>query len=403
VKVTLGVRLQIGLRIGPPIPLSYCHVVSTFERRTRLAYPILLALGALDAAGYGLIAPVLPRIAASNDVGPAVIGMLVACFPLGIVIGFPLAGRAIRRRATRQVLLASLALLAIGSVGFVLGSSLPIYFVSRFVMGVGSGGLWIAVTFSTLERWPGQEYECMGRIFAAYSVGGLLGPAFGAIGGVRGPFLVYLLLVAASVPMARLLPAPVTPIEFRSDRSVLGLRRFWAASAGVLFAYLALGITEGILPLHFAEGVSQQGLGVLYMGMSLVVAAAAAKATRFAPRTMVVVSTVLVTVGLGFAGATSLPFQWIAALVVAGVGIGAGTTGSTGVLLETVPSERIVTAMIVWSEIGIAGYLAGPLAGGVIAQNLGFGALWVIPAIAGAATVVTLVWAYPRRRPRFSL
>ena len=129
------------------------------------------------------------------------------------------------------------------------------------------------------------------------------------------------------------------------------------------------------------------------MAMSVVVAIAAGAAARHAPRLMVVLSTVLVSVGLGFAAATPVPSYWIVALLVAGVGIGIGTTGSTGVLLETVPSARIVTALIVWSEIGIAGYLVGPLAGGAVTQTLGSSVLIVIPLVAGAATVGTLAWA----------
>ena len=37
--------------------------------RATMAYPTLLALGALDAAGYSVIAPVLPQIAARTGVG----------------------------------------------------------------------------------------------------------------------------------------------------------------------------------------------------------------------------------------------------------------------------------------------------------------------------------------------
>jgi len=47
----------------------------------------------------------------------------------------------------------------------------------------------------------------------------------------------------------------------------------------------------------------------------------------------------------------------------------------------------------VWSEIGIAGYLVGPLAGGAVTQTLGSSVLIVIPLVAGAATVGTLAWA----------
>jgi MFS family permease len=105
------------------------------------AYPVLLALGALDAAGYSIIAPVLPSISATTGAGPAVIGALVAAFPLGIVLAFPVAGRAVAARGSRTVVVVALILLALGSIGFVLGGGLPIYFLSRFVMGLGSGGL----------------------------------------------------------------------------------------------------------------------------------------------------------------------------------------------------------------------------------------------------------------------
>ena len=144
------------------------------------AYPLLLALGALDAAGYSVIVPVAPSIAEATGAGPATVGLLVASFPAGMVAGFALAGWLVRRNGARALLAGSLALVALGALGFVLGDSLAVYFPSRLLMGGGSGGIWIGVTFDTLERWPGQEYLCMSRVFAAYSAGGLIGPALAA-------------------------------------------------------------------------------------------------------------------------------------------------------------------------------------------------------------------------------
>ena len=45
--------------------------------------------------------------------------------------------------------------------------------------------------------------------------------------------------------------------------------------------------------------------------------------------------------------------------------------------------ERIVTAMVVWSQIGIIGYLLGPLAGGLVAAGPGYAFIGLVPAAAG--------------------
>lgn len=360
-------------------------------RRPSLAYPALLALGALDAAGYSLIAPVAPAISRATGAGPALIGPFVAAFPLGIVIGFPLAGRELRRRRPAAVLLASLALVGLGCSGFIVGEGLPVYFASRFLMGIGSGGLWIGIVFGTLERWPGQEYPCMSRIFAAYSVGSLIGPALGAIGGVRGPFLAYLAMVGTAFGLVPLLGPSPERRPFHPDRAALRLPGFWLSSAGILFAVLALGTIEGVLPLHLSERLSQAGIGALYVGMSLVVAAAAAAAGRFRPRTMLVWTVILTVAGLSVAGATGTLPMWIPALALAGVGIGLGNTGSIGILLSAVPTDRIVTAMVVWSQLGIIGYLAGPVVGGAVAEALGFAALGLVPLVVGCVVLALLL------------
>jgi MFS family permease len=358
---------------------------------SRAAYPLLLALGALDATGYSLIVPVVPVIADASGAGPATIGLLVASFPAGMVAGFALAGAAVRRHGAKPLLVASLALVALGAAGFVVGDSLAIYFAARLLMGVGSGGIWIGVTFDTLERWPGQEYLCMSRIFAAYSIGGLMGPALGALGGIRAPFVAYLALVLAAIPVVVLAGEPSERRTFSSDRTALRTRGFWLAAAAILFAVLALGVLEGVLPLHFAERLTQAEIGALYVGLSLVVATSAAAAGSQRPRAMVFASVFLAVAGISLAGAAADLPLWLLALSLAAVGIGVGNTGSLGVLVESVEVERIVTAMVVWSQLGILGYLVGPLLGGATAEAFGFAAVGLVPAAAGLAVLALLL------------
>jgi MFS family permease len=347
-----------------------------------VAYATLLVLAAIDAAGYSVIAPVVPEIADATASTPAAVGALVATFPVGMVIGFAASGAAVDRLGSGPVILVGLALVATGCLGFVLGTGLAAYFVARFVMGIGSGGLWIGITFDTLRRWPGQEYLCMSRILAAYSVGGLVGPALGAISGIRGPFLVYAVLVVAALAPVWLMPAPVASRSFTADWSALRLPGFWAACAAILFTVLGLGIVEGVLPLHLASGLEQAEIGLTYAGVSLLAAGVAAAAARIRPRLGVLAAAVLITGGIALAGSADGVELWIPALVVTGAGIGLGNTGSIGVLLESVRPERIVAAMIVWSQIGIAGYLLGPVAAGGVAQSLGFSALGLVPLVA---------------------
>ena len=368
----------------------------TAARGSTAAYPLLLALGALDASGYSVIVPVAPAIADATGAGPATIGLLVASFPTGMVLGFALAGSLVRRRGARSLLVGSLAVVALGALGFVLGGSLAVYFVSRFLMGLGSGGIWIGVTFDTLERWPGQEYLCMSRIFAAYSVGGLIGPMLGAFGGIRGPFLAYLALLLAALPVVLFVAEPQVRREFDADRAVLRTRGFRVASAAILFAVLALGVLEGVLPLHFAERLSQAQIGGLYVGASLIVAVSAAAAGGRRPRPLVFAAVLLAVAGTSLAGiATDVPL-WLLALALAAVGIGIANTGSLGLLVEAVPVQRIVTAMVVWSQIGIIGYLLGPLAGGLVADSLGYAFIGTVSAVAGLLVVALLRTARSR-------
>ena len=363
-------------------------------RGTTAAYPLLLALGALDAAGYSVIVPVAPAIAEATDAGPATIGLLVASFPAGMVAGFALAGWAVRRHGSRALLAGSLVLVALGALGFVLTDALGTYFAARTLMGLGSGGIWIGVTFDTLERWPGQEYLCMSRVFAAYSVGGLIGPALGALGGIDGPFLAYLVLLLVALPFVLLVDAPAVRREFTADRAVLRGRGFWVASAAILFAVLALGVLEGVLPLHLAERLTQAQIGALYVGASVVVAVSATAAGGRRPRPLVFASVLLVVAGISIAGMVADVPLWLLSIALAAIGIGLANTGSLGLLIEAVPVARIVTAMVIWSQVGILGYLLGPLAGGLVADDLGYAFVGLVPAVAGMGVLVLL-----RRRP----
>lgn len=358
------------------------------------AYVALLSLAVVDASGYSVIAPVAPAIARASGAGPGVIGCLVASFPLGMATGFALAAPAVRHGRTAALLLGSLVLIAIGTAGFIGSHTLAIWFVSRIAMGLGSGGLWMGITFAMLARWPGQEYLCMSRVAAAYSVGGLVGPTLGVLGGIRAPFAAYLGLVGlASFGVLALRREP-SARTFSSDRTALRLPGFATASLAITFVVLALGMAEGVLPLHFSSRLDQREIGLLYAAVAVFSATSAALAARGRPRTLVLGSCALILSGMALASSSASVVLWIAALLFIGIGFGLGNTGAIGLLFEAVGAERIVTAMIIWSQLSVLGYLAGPLAGGIAAEALGYAAVTLVP----LALALPLIWALMRPR-----
>lgn len=105
---------------------------------------------------------------------------------------------------------------------------------------------------------------------------------------------------------------------------------------------------------------------------------------------MVFAAVFLAVAGISLAGiATGVPL-WLLSVGVAAVGIGLANTGSLGLLVEAVPVERIVTAMVIWSQVGIVCYLLGPLAGGLVADGLGYAFVGLVPAAAGVLAIALL-------------
>ncbi|MGH3508605.1 MAG: MFS transporter [Nocardioidaceae bacterium] len=343
-----------------------------------LRLPVLLALGALDAAGYSVIAPGLPAIARDTGLGPAAMGAMAGSFPAAMLVALPIAGRLVRAGRLRQTLVASVLVVIGGSLAFAAQLGIPGLFVARAVMGFGSGGLWMCVTLATLAYWPGQEYRLMARLYAAYSVGALLGPALGATGGVARPFLLYGVLVALLGLLAALLP-PTPQGLFVPDRTALRTRSFWVASVAIMMAISAAGLLDGVLPLHLAARLSQPQIGITYVGAALLIAVGSIAAARYPPWPAVATGGLGIIVGVVLIGATGTVWPWLAGLALVGLGAGLSQTGATGLLLARVPTERITSAMAVWSQVAMLGYLAGPAIGGVLAERLGFAWLGAIP------------------------
>jgi len=343
-----------------------------------------------------MLAPVLPEIGQQTGTGPGVAGALVACFGLGQLVGYPLAGLLAQRRGASWTLRASLVLLLAGDAAFVLGDGLAVWFPARGVQGLGAAGLWIGVTFAILEHWPDQAYQRVSGALAAYSAGAIVGPALGAANGIRAPFVLHALLTLAAFLPVLALGAAEARARFGADRSVLRTRAFAVSAAGIVLIALTVGTIDGPLPLHLSGRLGQTGIAALYVLTAVVIAAGALFAGRVRPTTALVVAAVLVPAGVGFVGATDSVAPWIAGLAVAGAGLGLGEAGALGILLAAVSRERIVTAWVILAQMWAAGYLVGPAGAGLVAEALGYAVVGAVPLVGSLLVAYTLRSGSPR-------
>ena len=347
-------------------------------------------LAALDAAGYGMLAPVLPEIGERTGTGPGVAGALVASFAAGQVIGYPVTGLAAVRWGATPVLVVSLVLLLIGDAGFVFADGLGGWFPARGVQGLGAAGLWIGVTFAIMEHWPGSAYQRLTGVLAAYAAGSIFGPAFGALEGVRAPFVLHgVVTLAAFLPLLAL-RAPDVRARFGADRSVLRSRAFTVSAAGIVLISLAIGTIDGPLPLHLASKLGQAEIAALYVLTAVLVAVGSAAAGRLTPSAALWAGAALIPIGVAVVGLTESVPPWALGLIVAGAGFGIGEAGALGFLLATVERERIVTAWVIWSELWAIGYLVGPAAAGLVAEAWGYGVLGAVPLVGSLLVAWTL-------------
>lgn len=224
----------------------------------------------VEAVGYGMVAPTLPFLARQAGAGERRIGFLVGLYAaVGLLAAFPF-GALVSRHGRRLLVLLGLGCLTVASIGFVLAPTYSWLVAARFAQGLGATAIWVGALTMAADL---SSDHSMGRslswVTASWSLGFVVGPALGGIGGVRFPFLLYALL-SASALLAVFLGLPETgPTGTRPTLSGIGrvLRQpAVLASAAATFALsFFYGAVEAFVPLMLDRlSVERLGIGILF-------------------------------------------------------------------------------------------------------------------------------------------
>jgi DHA1 family tetracycline resistance protein-like MFS transporter len=377
------------------------------DGRRRAVTAIGVGAVAIDAALLGLIAPLLPEIAQRTGAGDAAVGLALGAYAVPIALFSLALGRAADSIGRRSLLVLGLSFVAVGSALMAISNSIEVFVTARAVQGIGSAASWISGLALVSDAAPPEKRgEALGAALGATGVGSIAGPALGGVAAdalsFEAPFLISCSLAIALVGAALIvLPrqaaragssVPALPAIVRATRSGPG-----AFGAAILLASAgALGLIEVVAPLDLEArlALSSGAIGILFAGSIAVDAALAPFGGRWGDRrgrrgpavaglALSALSVALLAVLPGVAGAA-------VALGVYGAGFSLAMAASVPWLDEAMAEGTRGLGYGVQNVLYAAGYIVGPIVGGVLLDSAGADVSYVLTAGALAIGAVVL-------------
>jgi MFS family permease len=358
----------------------------------------------LFAFSQALMIPILPLYVKNFDVSYTVVGLVLACSPIGTVLGDVPAGMILRRRSGRSVMVAGVVLFAAPVVALFWTHSLGIVVGFQLLSGFGRALFKVTqhnyVTGTVARHARGRSIAVLGGVFR---VGNLVGPAVGGlvaeVFGLRAPFLLVGGVCIGALVMITGLRESFEPGLRPAARSGLGVLKdtYYAlatAGTGQIMVQLVRAGRNVIIPLYGADGL---GLSVGEIGtivsfawgidMSLFMVAGWIM-DRFGRKWAIVPSFVIQAAGMLLIPLTGsfMGLLAVTALIGFGNGFSAGAMMTVGA--DLAPLEGRSAFLGVWNLMGDIGVVGGPLVVGNVAD------LVALPTAAVALGGVALLAAY---------
>jgi DHA1 family bicyclomycin/chloramphenicol resistance-like MFS transporter len=238
----------------------------------------LILLSALAVLPVNMILPSLPNIAATFQADFALVNLSVAGFAIITAVIEAIGGAISDRFGRRPVVLISLSIFIVASVGCILAPNIGTFLVFRALqacIGPCYSVALVIIKETSDEREAASKFGYLAMGWAlAPMVGPLLGGSLDELFGWRSSFVVFAILGAAALALSMreikraARPRPRSTSYIASYRLLLSSARFWAytlcmaCSMGVLYVFL------GGAPLVVGDalGGSSAKLG-LYMGL----------------------------------------------------------------------------------------------------------------------------------------
>jgi MFS family permease len=372
--------------------------VTGTPRQARGAVTVVFLLNGLI---FGSWAARIPAVRDHVGLSHGQLGLALACAAIGSICAMPVAGaraaRAGSRRATREAL--AFVCLMISIVA--LAPSFAVLCVLLFCFGASFGALDVTMNAHgvAVERRYGRPI--LASFHAAFSLGGLVGGALGAIAAGAG-LDVRVQLALAGVASAviglawsrRFLGADADAIGHSEPVFVRPPRRVWALGALAFACLLIEGASADWSAVYLRDELSTTAAVAALAFTAFSVAMTAGRVVgdrlvrRFGPQAVVRTGGAIAAVGFGLALLAANPVSAIAGFAC----LGAGMSGVVPIVFRAaghVPGIAPGVALAAVSSTGYLGFMVGPPTIGGLSELAGLPVGLVLLVVLG--TAVTLL------------
>jgi len=372
---------------------------------------LLLLVSALvwvDTLLYSALTPLLPHFEDTLGLSKAWVGVLVAAYAAGALVGGLPGGATAARLGARRAVLVGLALMGLASVGFAFADGFWTLAGARFLQGVGSGFTWAGAFAWLLAATPsGRRGEVIGTAMGAAVFGALLGPAVGGAAALIGRDVVFTLLAALAVVLAvwtmRIESVPPEVPSLAAMRRALRDNLFIGGLVLMALPSFLFGVLSTLAPLHLASaGWGAAAIAAVWLvaaGVETVISPIAGRVLDrrgvLIPIQLALSAAVPVSVGLALG---LRPLAYVPLIVLAGGAYGALFTPAFALIAEGAERSRLAQGMAfgLMNAAWAVGALVGPAAGGAVAEASGD----VVPYLVSATLCATALAAVRRARHR---